>query len=858
MATNYNQVRSPRSTTPDTNLYTQLLASGFPDVQPSVGSLESSELLAGIQELVQRINGDSTVNEVSQETNARPGNFLNYLTTDPAALASQDLGSHLYRLGSAIGTNPNGSNITNTQVARNGRALSILGHSGAALTMGAQNVLAGIANQRRQNEFWEEWQQYINSTNERAVQYLKNGGKIEKFASGGQVKGVEVEDGEIIRDPQGNVQEVEGKTHEQGGEKMLLQIGSEVTSDNRKIGKTGVGKFNEMFGGLKLQLKPSDTYADVVRKVEKKIGLEGVDEDIEKSTKKLENLPNNNPNTYNLNASYLQNKIAKLQEERDVLEQSRLKAVDMIFDVQEQSKGSRQSGQTLMQQYKDGGLITDNQMEILQRKTGLPKTYIQGVISRAQKSALEKMEDGGKVYFQKVLNSFAQPEYGYQPFTQTSIAGATTSGNVTSDTFTNRLNETLRIFPRAIEYFDVTRDENGNATNLKFKSPEAVKEYQQYVNKVYKNISDYADRYIDNETQRDQLKNYVQGLEFDTSNPDSVRFTDNIFGDFTSSRSGVALPLVTRDELDRLSEQGISNFSQLFDANGNLQSDVLSETTAQNLQRIRDNYGNDFEAILTSLGTESNNQSNQQPVNPVQQTNQNNQETQLATRFIDPSSDLNNDGYSVPQANSSFVLPYLPNQYRYDFDSPIAPMRGTVRYGRVTPARREFTSQLQAINDAEGLAASASRGFADPQRLAVSSSNLAQTISATNQAIAEVESWNAQNRQTVDMYNVQQSDREVDANLREDRTYEQLAMTALANTENNNELLRNHNRQVRLGNFNTAVRLRAINNLVPNYRVDQYGSVVYDPNSPSPFATPQGGIPYDELLAALESYNINR
>lgn len=879
---------TPRATAQN-DIYTQLLESNFP-VPQGVGPLEASELSSELRELIQQLDNSSNVNDLSvaaelatstSPTSSSAGNFADFLFTDPSMLASRDVGSNLYGLGRTIGLDPNGSNITNPSVARRGRALSIIGNTGTAVTQIAQNILAGLATQKRYQNFYDQYNDNLARAQEGSVQYLKQGGKV-KMAEGGVVP-VEVERGEIIRDPNGNATEVQGRTHEQGGEDMFLQVGTEIVSDNRKIGKNGVSKFKDLFSGLNLNLKPADTYADVVRKVETKIGIEKVNDDIESATRKLENLSSDDTNTYNLNSSYLRNKITRLKEEKEILETSRLKAIDQIFDVQEVGKGSdstniSNSGSQLLNYFEQGGIITDNQLTILERKTKLPKSYLRGAVARAQSNSLKKMQDGGRVYFEQVLNQFSQPNYTSQRFTTTS-ANATTSGAVTPDTLTNRVNETLRIFPRAAEFLDITYSNDGTVQDVKFKNDNSVKQYQDYVNRVYNNISKYADEYVDNPQQREQLKEYVQGLQFTTDDEGSVRFTDNIFGDFTSSRSGIALPLVTREELERLNEMGINNFSQLFDETGNIVPDYLSESTSQILSDIRNSYGNDFEAVLNSVGQEQINTARDIPSTPITQIDRQNTQTAIDTAISDPNSDLNTaatspvgvspsqqpelsqqivdptgdlTGPNIPNSNNNFVLPFLPNQYRYDYDSPTEQARYSIRYGRLAPTRREYTSSIQEINSAENAAIDSLRGYADPQRLAALSNVVANTTAAINQAVTETEAWNSANRQQVDIFNISQADREADAQRAEDLRYEQSALTGLAITESNNERINNYNRSVRLGNYNTVNRLRNINNLFPNYNVDPYGSIVYNQNGPSPFVNPTQS---DEITRLLEIYS---
>lgn len=63
--------------------------------------------------------------------------------------------------------------------------------------------------------------------------YMAYGGKMNKYAMGGMAA-VEVEGKEVLRTPNGETEEVEGASHENGGVKTMLPIGTEVFSKRLK------------------------------------------------------------------------------------------------------------------------------------------------------------------------------------------------------------------------------------------------------------------------------------------------------------------------------------------------------------------------------------------------------------------------------------------------------------------------------------------------------------------------------------------------------------------------------------------------------------------------------------------------
>lgn len=799
-------------------------------VPPALEQLAIDRYNASLEE---RYTSSNTTNPGATTNNS---SFFENILSNPSFLAPSDIGTSLARTGSAFAYNP--STSANPSRARTGQIFSIIGNAGSALLQGARATLAGYVTAKVNQEQQQAYRERLRESAIGAEEQLRDGGSVNSQT-------VEVEDGEIIRSPQGDVIEVDGRTHEQGGELFNLQIGTEVTTNNTKIGKSGVKTFTDAFPNLNLKLKTTDTYADVIRKASSKIGVEQKREELNKLRDNLDTLDTRDINTYNLNAAYLSNKLEEQQRLLEVLQASERSVVDTVFDVQESKKSNRTP--VIDGFFKNGGLVSNANMDALVKKTGLPRNYIEGYLYRCG-GKVRKMDDGGKIYYQQVLNQFALPEYGSQRLTSTGITPAL-SGRVTQDAFIDRVNETLRIFPQSANYFDIERDADGNVVNMKFKDNESAREYQKYVNEVYKNISDYADRYIDNAEQRASLKNYISGLRFDPESKESVRFTDNIFGDFTSSRSGVALPLVTNEELERLQAEGVTNFSQVFDENGNIRNLQLSESTQNALNDIRNRYGDNFEANL--LGYEV-------PGDPVPPDTTDAKvvtgtepptvtENGVTVTNPDPRAGLDDTVGATTGVRSQFQIPFLPNQYRYDYDTTDAHLLQDPRFGRLTARRIDPASTIQPIYNAldEGIRSTA--GYADPQRLSVTSNLVAGTQTAIGQAVVDLETQNMSNSQTVEQFNIGQQDREEVGRLSERRTYEELQLRALENTRNNNEIINNHNRRVQLGNFDTVNRLKTINNFTPNYRIGADGQVYYDKTSATPFAVqlPLGSSQFD-------------
>ena len=163
----------------------------------------------------------------------------------------------------------------------------------------------------------------------------------------------EVEAGEYMQSPDGNVSEVIGQTHEQGGEKMTaeqLEPGTKIVSDNLKLGASNAKYFKDKYN---IKVKATDTYATVLDKASQKIGLKKIVDEQEEIIKSLEKNQNTgSETTRKLNQQFLSEKLNELEQKKAPLEEARKQIMDEVFQKQEESKPKE--GQPT-QKFQDGG-----------------------------------------------------------------------------------------------------------------------------------------------------------------------------------------------------------------------------------------------------------------------------------------------------------------------------------------------------------------------------------------------------------------------------------------------------------------------------------------------------------------------
>lgn len=173
--------------------------------------------------------------------------------------------------------------------------------------------------------------------------YGQNGGSpIENFAANaivdtkGQKFNAELENGEFAVGEDGVPREVVGKMHEEGGVKTTLEENDRVISDNVIVDKDHKKTFEEY--GVKVGKKT--TYADVIEKFNKKIGIDKLDKEQASYLEKLEKSEKNikDGTTKEKNKEYLSGKISAIEEEKNSIAELRSFFSDIVYNKQEEVK----------------------------------------------------------------------------------------------------------------------------------------------------------------------------------------------------------------------------------------------------------------------------------------------------------------------------------------------------------------------------------------------------------------------------------------------------------------------------------------------------------------------------------------
>lgn len=282
--------------------------------------------------------------------------------------------------------------------------------AGTAGLLGAvRNVMQGMGIQNRQNQ-WNDnyWKDQIDL--QKQEYKFEDGGELPLFRYGGtfldipfekmalneyisglpkameDLANAEIEDEEWIIDPTNVVKKAIGNTHEKGGIKTVLKPGTKVVSDNLKL---GAKLAKEISSQADLKVTMNHTYAEVIDKYNRKIGLEEKNLELEKLYKKLEkNDDIVNESTKRMNENFLKKEIEKAEIERQRLLEARAIFANKVYNKQQEGK---------LEKFENGGMFKGGTFEALCKKYNLTKE--QGL------EMLKQYEDGGEQQMEQPQSS---------------------------------------------------------------------------------------------------------------------------------------------------------------------------------------------------------------------------------------------------------------------------------------------------------------------------------------------------------------------------------------------------------------------------------------------------------------------
>lgn len=711
--------------------------------------------------------------------------------------AGVDIPTSAYTLGASIQEGNTLGTIGSALKLTSGLARNIF--SGAGLAKRQKNVMEGYRNNQRQ---------YV--TGENRNQYMAEGGKIEQALTGEYLFGmdeanpmmapnVEIETGEYVQHPNSEIQQAKGETHEKGGMDVNLEDGTKILSDHLKIGGEKAKHFRDKFD---LELKAKDTFATVLDKFNRKSGLKKiVDEQEEiiaeidkqqKQTKDKESL--------GLNMQFLSGKLKELEDKKKPLEEARKILFEEVYEAQEKSKPESERDEEI---YEDGGEIN-----ALAAKYGIPIERVNEIVKQYQ--------SGGNVDISRYYSPLDvnTGNFGRQHFTR----GQNLSVN--PDEAIRRLRLQQQSLPHLMQRSGVGTlsnagdfpellrdpnlvDDNGNPIIVDATTnADSINRFQVGYNVYLENANKAIETNPNlSREEKDALKSKLQSERFGDG---TAKNFDSIYGDFTSSRSGVAVPALTQRDRELYGDK-IKRIGDIVNPDGTIKEEFaqLAPETKDYVQNVVKQTGESgFDIGLLDVP-----QAAPAQVPPVN------------TEAIPVTED---DTYIQEDASRMGVF-LMPEQ------NPLPPtglqphLKVNRRFDRVNPALISPEQNLEEIRREEATALDSINSLPDSQRRAAQANLNSNTQQNINKVVSETARINSQIQSNADSQNAQTQRMEENAAASDALSYEQRQLTALAKTQNDYANYYNTTQANNMRNFNTINNLNLMNAMYDDFQFTDRG-----------------------------------
>lgn len=634
----------------------------------------------------------------------------------------------------------------------------------------------------------------------------------------------ELEGDEYVQFPDNTTQRVVGKKHTKGGEDMVLPNGTKVLTASIKVGARDAKKLSDQYG---FKVNKDDTYAKILDKYKKHVGLEKLNEEQEEYIKEQMKLEESDidPGSLRVNQEFISSKINDLEEKKSSLEQEKAQVFKTLYALQEQKKegkakyqkegmmkygGTLRSKRDIMKQkYENGG-----RADYVEARTELKKKLVNGDIKTEDfYKEMERVADKFGVSYSPENDMFAQRVSGSDdPFKVQDFAERIRLKDPGQEEYP--YSESEAYTPKGIERLNTYREKYGldkiDTDAGRQKGVEAVKELQDKI--VEQNPNLVVD-YMTNRSHQPNKK-LLRKLE------------DKGYTGTTNETVKEAL------EKGDISEEDIKDAYKddkwWYRAMETTQKDLPEEEYNHLMEQIKEK-GIGIQQGEDIYVPDPNDPQRYIKYNPIPQ-----EPTEETPPVEEEDPNIVTED-PVRQVNQRYPRAY------YTPDQSVLPPGGLEahtkianRFGRIDAPRVGVEDQLQQAATQRMQASNQLRDLPPTQRAAAIANMTGQLQTAENQAITAANRTNAQNQARTEMFNVQQADKENVYAGNNALNYEQRQLTAKAKTD---EELRNYldyNRKVALTNFRNTQDRNLIASVFPDYDTDFYGMTpVYEPEDPN-------------------------
>lgn len=660
-----------------------------------------------------------------------------------------------------------------------------------------------------------------------------------------------LEDGEYVKFPNGSIAQVLGERHTKGGVDLVLPMYTKVMSDTKDLYINGKDK-KQINKALDIKVTTKNTYSDVIDKYAKKIGYTKIlnqQEDLFKKSEK-EVFGVKDETTRNLNRNYFAKQLNTLEEARQVKEEELKLLFDILFEAQEDQKGTpqeeRQVPQEAMEEQPEDVELESQEVALdiqnqMQDDTGEFSSQEMfkygGQIGKVQKLAtqnniparqlfdrllqdkkikeLPRFDGGGlfgitfnenKIDKRNESQSYRDGIYWKGDDIITPQESLTNLSKYYSAVFKQgKLNGVLKTDGEG----NFEKDENGNfilkeKVNLE-KRNDSIFALQEGINKTLNANLKFINSHPDLFSGEDRQK-AIEYINNNLFNKEGANTTDGLLGQVTSSKSNLVLNTITAGEKIELDKLGVTTTQGLIEGIDGFK--FMSPESVERIKTLKEKLPPDSEFALGVYTPEPD------KVKPAETE----EDPGLEKQDVDNKIDENlNPADRYPRRFFTPSFGGMPPK------GLAAETMQTIDLSRIDPVRVGIEDHLTQSATARNSANRAVEELPQTQRAAFIANTLSSSQQAEGDAITKASQINAQNQAQANLYNAGKYDSEQEYNNQVKNQYEQRMLRGLDNTEKEVRNYQAFMHKSFLNDLNNQMKLNTLDNMFSDVRVDNFG-----------------------------------
>jgi hypothetical protein len=602
-------------------------------------------------------------------------------------------------------------------------------------------------------------------------------GDIYKGLLPGQKANAEIEGGEYVKTPNENVTKAEGPKHSQGGIKSNLPDETEIISDHLKLKSKDVALLKKQFG---LDVTTKNTYADVLDKYQRKLGLDKITKKQEAAFEALQKLQKDDKvdkKTQTINLDYLSTIISSAEKDKAPLKAKQKELFDTLFELQE---GSKPASERATSEYKAGGKI-DNFFKKYNLSEEEGKRYI------------KKFADGGKSVFP---DDDTAKKWNGDKGAEAYKAYKRAEAKLNNPEFRAKLHEQYKEDLKEQGYFRGKYKDQYQKGVQNLSEDELVKNLLRFEERNQRLKAFGLKQGADKSVAKDAPYITQQGYDLIKNNKD----LQDLLPDLKENYKG---------------QFAYINYNNLVTGNNKVGKTHKAEKVGESDETLAGQSGSNITPVDNVLGDTALGQmldvKDETPAEPEKEKDK------PATK----STDMNFQAPNVGQTNEVFIAP--PTPFALGPRSQAYEYKGDVRYGQIDPLRLGVQQQLQTLNDSRQNEWAQYENLTPAARAKAIAMSSAKQGELENQAIFQTNLANAQNLSAAQQFNVGQATQQSIADNANRLDYQNRVLAGQENTwKELNDYIGFRN-QVQNQRYDTQMKSALLKDMFPNVSLTNLG-----------------------------------